>query len=104
MLWDLTPEQRKLETFMSDISEKCYCAGWISGLEYTLWYAVENGPLEYGHGIVTPEEIEQLKKLSQACSCWIFMDDDKEETAIELLLWKQKYDEFISKYPVGIIW
>lgn len=99
MLYDLTPEQKRLGEYMSDISEKCYCAGWMSGLEYALWYAVENGELKYGHDLVTLEEIEQLKKLSQDCNCWIYFDDETEETAIEFTLWKQKYDQFIAKSP-----
>ena len=37
MLRDLTPPQRQLADFMSDLSENAYCAGWMSGLEYALW-------------------------------------------------------------------
>jgi hypothetical protein len=37
MLSDLTPDQRALARYMSDLSEEAYCAGWMSGLEYALW-------------------------------------------------------------------
>ncbi|HEX6180949.1 MAG TPA: hypothetical protein VFZ47_06855 [Chitinophagaceae bacterium] len=37
MLSDLTNEQRELETFMSDISERCWYAGWLEVTEYILW-------------------------------------------------------------------
>jgi hypothetical protein len=104
MLWDLTPEQKRLEEFMSDISEKCYTAGWIHNLEYVLWYAMHNGPFKFAQDWITQEEIDELKRLSQECNCWIYMDDDTEETAIEFSLWQQKYDEFAAKYPDATGW
>lgn len=32
-----------LARLMSDISEDCWCAGWMSGTEFALWKAVQTG-------------------------------------------------------------
>lgn len=92
MLGDLTTQQRLLADAMSDISERCYYAGWMLDLEYHLWYAVVNGPIKYGHGEVTDEDIRKLKLLSMECGCWIIFDDDSEETAIGITAWKAMFE------------
>src|SRR5688500_8967224 len=33
-----------LLALMTGISEECWCASWMSGIEYELWQARENGP------------------------------------------------------------
>ena len=104
MMRDLTPEQQKLATYMSDLSEKCYTAGWIGNLEYVLWYALHNGAFKFGQDTITQEEIEELKSLSQKCNGWIYFDDDTEETAIDFVLWQKKYDKFKVKYPDERTW
>lgn len=104
MMSVLTPEQNKLAAFMSDISEKCYTAGWIHNLEYVLWYAMHNGAFKFGQDIITVEEIEELKRLSRECNCWIYFDDDTEETAIDFVLWQKKYDDFKAEYPDEKTW
>lgn len=104
MMGDLTPEQNKLATFMSDLSEKCYTAMWIGNLEYVLWYAMNTGAFKFGQDTITREEIETLKRLSRECNCWIYFDDDTEETAISFPLWQQKYEEFKAKYPDEKTW
>ena len=104
MMGDLTPEQGRLATFMSDLSEKCYTAMWIGNLEYVLWYAMHNGAFKFGQDIITLEDIAELKRLSQECNCWIYFDDDTEETAIEFPLWQQMYDGFKEKHPDETTW
>lgn len=97
MLFDLTTEQAALKSFMSEISERCYSAGWMQGLEYVLWGALSDGEREYGHYFITAEDIQQLKLLSSRAACWIYMDDRKEETAIELDSWKAMYSLHLQK-------
>lgn len=92
MLNDLTPDQRILADLMSDISERCYHAGWENNLEYVLWDAVINGERKFGQDIITSEDIERLKLLSERAGCWIINDDVKEETAISLSDWKVRYE------------
>ena len=91
MLEDLNPGQQALAKFMSNISERCYGAGWMGNLEYVLWNAVQNGPCVFGHDTISQTDIEQLKQLSQACGCWIYFDDETEETAIEPAKWQKKF-------------
>lgn len=60
-----------LRKLMFGISEEYWCAGWLSGLEYTLWDAVTGKR----KNICSPEEIEQLKYLSGKCAGWIIWDE-----------------------------
>jgi hypothetical protein len=69
---NLTDEQALLADYMSDISEESHCAGWLNGLEYALWQAVENGPMDYGRSQITEADIKKLKELSKNCNGWIF--------------------------------
>ena len=95
MIKDLTIEQAKLESFMSDISERCYSAGWLQNLEFALWNALMNGPTKYGHGVISQHDIDNLIQLSKACNCWIVMDDITEETAIDLGMWQEMYKKHV---------
>lgn len=91
MIKDLTSQQLLLEECMSDISERCHSAGWMQDLEYVLWDAILNGPRKYGHHVITQTDIEKLKELSKDANAWIIYDEEEEETAIDLLEWKQKF-------------
>lgn len=103
MLNDLTKEQRKLADFMSHLSEKCYSAGWMEGLEYVLWDALSTGQRKYGQSIISKQEIDQLVELSKDCNCWIYYDDTKEESAIDLTSWTQKFNQAVSQdSPKGL--
>jgi len=99
MLKDLDNLQLALADFMSEISERCYYAGWMSDLEYSLWDALVNGERKYGQDIITKDDIQTLKDLSQRCNCWIYFDDTNEETAIDLDIWKEKFKNYISSHP-----
>ncbi len=99
MLQDLTLEQRLLANLMNDLSERCYSAGWMMNLEYVLWDAISNGPREFGRDVITQNDINELKHLSDNCNCWIYFDDEEEEIAIDLLLWQQKFNEELGDEP-----
>jgi hypothetical protein len=96
MLSDLSEEQLLLHNVMSDISERCYCAGWLQNLEYVLWSAVLMGPRKYGPGVITQEDVDELLSLANRTDSWIVFDDETEETAIELGFWRAKYLNDIS--------
>ena len=93
---DLTPKQQLLAKFMSDISEKCYCAGWMHNLEYTLWKSVLYGEMKYGRDIISSNEISELIRLAKECNSWIIFDELNDETAIELSAWELLYEKNIS--------
>jgi hypothetical protein len=94
----LTKDQQALMRYMSGISEDCYWAGWLLGLEYTLWKAVLEGPMPFGPGRVTEGNILDLKNLAKACGGWIYWDNDTdEETFIPIDQWKAMYDKHITE-------
>lgn len=81
---DLTNQQLLLADYMSNISERCYYAGWMQGLEYVLWDAVLYGQREYGQDTISPKDVEILRDLSETARAWIIFDDTTEETAVDL--------------------
>src|SRR5438874_2142216 len=76
----LTPKQRALADYMSDLSEEAYCAGWMSGLEYALWEAVLGRKGAFGRVLFGPEKVGRLKDLAQGCGGWIIFDETSGET------------------------
>ena len=78
MLKDLTPDQTRLAQLMSELSEKAYYAGWMSGLEYAL-------------STFSSQDVRNLLRLSEACGGWIVFDDETEETWVPLAEWKRRF-------------
>ncbi len=77
--------------YMSGISEKGWCAGWLIGLEYALWTMVIKGPAGYGRYDVTREDILNLQRLSGVCGGWIVFDVKMGETFVPMDVWKELY-------------
>lgn len=96
---DLTSQQLILADCMSDISERCYYAGWMQNLEYVLWDALVHGQRQYGHDTISRQDIETLSDLFKTANAWIVFDDATEETAMELEKWKQKFQQDIEHNP-----
>jgi hypothetical protein len=99
MIDKLTPKQQQLANLMSDISEECYYAGWMTGLEYNLWDAIVNGEKKYGHGQITQDYIVQLIQISKNCNSWIYFDDETEETAVDFDKWQNIFQRVITCNP-----
>lgn len=91
MLNSLEPDQRALADYMSELSEEAYCAGWMSGLEYVLWYGVQTGPMSYGRLDITDEHIKRMRMLCDQCGGWIVFDDVHEETWVPTHRWESMY-------------
>jgi ankyrin repeat protein len=89
MLNDLTEDQKKLGNFMSVLSEEAYTAGWMEGLEFALWKAMNNQITEYARLKFTKEHIEKLKSLSSKINGWIIFDDKTEETFVTFEEWEK---------------
>jgi len=79
---------------MSELSEQAYCAGWMGGLEFDLWNALVGGPREYGRVRITDEQVERLRRLSEAARGWIVFDDVDEETLVPLDEWKRRFERW----------
>jgi hypothetical protein len=93
---DLSPRQLELADLMSEISEDCYCAGWLIGTEFVLWGAVLNGPIEWGCGDVTEEQVAALRRLSGEIGGWIAWEvsDDPMNTGpvfVPIVEWRERY-------------
>lgn len=91
MLSDLTPAQRELAVYMSQLSEEAYSAGWMEDLEYQLWRAISSGPFRYGQLTITPAHVRKLKSLSDTCGGWIRFDDTLEESFVPVAQWTAVY-------------
>lgn len=99
MTSDLTGGQLLLADYMSDISERCFSAGWMKNLEYVLWNALQNGERKYGHDTISQKDIETLRSLSKAARAWIVFDAETEETAMDLNTWAQKFKRDVEQNP-----
>lgn len=88
---DLSIKEGMLHNFMSEISERCWSAGWMHNLEYVLWDVLTNGERKYGQSFITGEDINTLKQLSEEANCWIVFDDQLEEIAIDVKAWQIKF-------------
>lgn len=79
---------------MSDISESCWCIGWMSGNEYWLWRACElDTPQPYGMGVVEAQDIAELRLLrEQANGWWIWPFDEHDPTFVTLEFAQQMVD------------
>ncbi len=66
------PFARLLYKKMSDISEECWRAGWMSGNEYALWAILHGDRHAYGAGNVAYEDLEELSILSEHAYGWIW--------------------------------
>jgi hypothetical protein len=84
--------KRDLCQFMSDISEDCYCAGWLNGLEHALWRCIESGPRSWGQGEITQADLDKLKALSSRCGGWWVWREGVGNVFVPLEAWRQEYE------------
>lgn len=86
-----------LRDFMSQISEDCYCAGWLVNLEFDLWTAVMNGPVRAGHWDITQTDIDRLRLLARRCDGWVVWDHQrKQETWVSIQDWLGQYKKHMA--------
>jgi hypothetical protein len=72
---DMNDKQRELFELMSDISEDCYCAVWMMGLEYAIWGALQHGDRRYGRGEMDAEKLERCRALANELDGWVIWHD-----------------------------
>ncbi len=101
MLQDLTPPQRRLADFMSELSEEAYCARWMAGLEYALWEALLGDRTEYGWLVVSDEHRARLRQLSDDCAGWVVFDDEIEETWLAIAEWRTRFARWKGASAAG---
>ena len=59
---------------MSDLSEDCWCAGWMTDLEFTLWEALTTGARELGWDGIEERDLSRLKHLHAMAGGWWVWD------------------------------
>lgn len=84
----------RLRDLMSEISEECWCAGWMGGLEYSLWRVIENGPITYGRSDVSQSEVDELRRLHEKSGGWWFFHDEHGETFVPRAAWLDMLAEY----------
>ncbi|WP_294636574.1 hypothetical protein [uncultured Aquabacterium sp.] len=70
-----TEDERKLYDLMSDISEDCWCAGWMCGNEYAIWDALKTGDRQYGMMEMDSDLLAEVARLSAKTGGWIVWID-----------------------------
>lgn len=74
---------------MERISENYWCAGWLSGLEFTLWSGILGAD-----SVCSLDELDRLKQLSDdAGGWWRWNDELQGEEFIDLERWQVIYNE-----------
>jgi len=71
---------------MTGISEENWCAGWMTGLEFSLWEA-RAGERCYGMGVISERQSQLLKLLSEECGGWWRWDDERGVTFVRTADW-----------------
>lgn len=59
---------------------------------HILWEAVLKGDQAHSRRIIQ-SDIDQLKKLSNECNCWIYYNPETKVTALPLDEWNEIYDQ-----------
>ena len=84
----------ELAQLISEVSEDCYCAGWLSDCEHTLW-DMANDPsadLRWGMGEVPRASLRRMLKLAECTDHWVRWDDQRGGVhPIDLDAWKRKH-------------
>jgi hypothetical protein len=66
-----------LLALMQGISEELWCAGWLIGLERSLWAARNSAePVRFGNGAITSRQCRLLADLSEEAGGWWTYGDD----------------------------
>jgi len=106
----LTESQRELADVMSEISQFCWFAGWLSGTEYRLWRFMTDPSDDeaWGNYPIPPDHREQLRQLSDSVGGWIYWRDgadvpfeEQGMTFIGLADWRQLYDAWSQGQEEG---
>lgn len=79
-----------LRDFMREISEDCYCAGWMSGLEFDLWdFAKKGVDKPYGLTEMPASWAVRLQHLSELCGGWWCWKKGEGEIFIPMAEWER---------------
>jgi hypothetical protein len=92
----LSSDARALATYMSDLSEEFWRAGWMRDLEFMLWSLIEGKETDASLTL-TRDQLATLKSLSNACKGWIVFRRDTQETFVSMPEWVQLFAAWLSE-------
>jgi hypothetical protein len=59
-----------LAQMMCDLSQDCFCAGWIHNNEYRLWTALTTGHRAYGGAEIPERDANRMRYLHELAGGW----------------------------------
>lgn len=96
----LSPAQSHLRDLISEISEKCWFAGWMDGTEFEVWRLATAGG-EWGRGSAAglEAELREATALARDLGVWLVWSDrvDCDQEPIGLMEWRGRYDAWASR-------
>lgn len=107
-------EYDEMLEIIRDISEECYCAGWMQYVEYHAFLAMNNGCRYFGRSIISEEQCDRLRELSLKIGHWPMHDKDYQVVFVPLtqfgplfLQWMNDYflpnKDCLAKPPSGLV-
>lgn len=88
-------EDQKVEylaSLMSNLSEEKYSAGWIVGLEYSLWNAIKDADSKENETWdLSQRKINELNALSEEISGWVMWKDSANGLDDNRELWRRYF-------------
>jgi hypothetical protein len=84
----------QLLKLMQDLSERCYCVGWMNDTEAALWdAATKETAQEWGMSKITKREANRLYRLAKETNGWWIWNNDHGNTFIQLHAWRKHYEK-----------
>ena len=87
----MSPRADELKRYMSQLSREAYGADWIEHLEFALWHAIVSGPFRYGRLDLNAGHIAELRRLSDRCGGWVYVDRFAGDRWVPLAEWQDVY-------------
>lgn len=101
--------RRLLKNLLMKISEDCWAAGWMDGLEYSVFHMMLAGPTQYGQREVSATNLDTLTYLLTLTGAWPTWNDsddsipeDEDNDPIDWLplpTWIERYLEWGGSQP-----
>lgn len=88
----MKPLEQALYALMSDLSEACWAAGWLSGTEFDIWALIVGDKDRWAfHPVdVLTDELAAIESVSTAAQAWIVWEGN-EPVAVPLDDWRARY-------------
>lgn len=96
--YDLTGPQRALTDLISRVSRRIFRAGWLDGIEFSLWHAITTKSADSLWDDLTHMETRELKLLSTQCDGWVvWRDECGGKTFVSMPEWLEIYRKHNSQ-------